>query len=183
MMLVCRDYKTYLLIMRKLAPGSTITFTSLKSTAHAPSLPLLPLCLFVFFFFLFIVAHMINPYNSPKNLCTIQIICRKKSKTGWALQLCNYKKANRKQYLMIMNILTYCKICTSLILICNKGETLGFSRPLVSNKIHINNLSISIKLPIKKWFSSHKSRVNDELRNRIGWKKIPFHNHQIFQFP
>lgn len=67
-------YEPYLLIMGKSAPSSTITFTSLERMTNPPGLPLLLRCLFIFFFFLLVLGNVVNPYNSAKNLSSIQII-------------------------------------------------------------------------------------------------------------
>lgn len=84
----CKGFKcSYLLIMRKFACSSTVTFTSLESMAYTTSLSLLLLLLLIFFFFLFVLADMINPHNSAKNIGTIQVICKERSnnKAIWDL--------------------------------------------------------------------------------------------------
>lgn len=67
-------YEPYLLVMGKFAPSSTITFTSLERMTNPSSLPLLLRCFFIFFFFFLVLSNVVNPYNSAKNLSSIQII-------------------------------------------------------------------------------------------------------------
>lgn len=76
-----KKIEAYLLIMRKFTRRSTTTFASLKSMAYSAGLSLLSLSFFIFFLFSLITANMINPYNSAKNLSTIQVIYMRQSKT------------------------------------------------------------------------------------------------------
>lgn len=168
--------------MRKLARSTTVAFTPLKSTADSPSLPLLPFGLFVLFLLLLIVTTMINPYNSSKNLSPIQIICENQPlvhlSTTFQLHVINNSVTTLQvntlylstcihyTHINIEERLTNSKVCTSLILISNKGKTFRFSCGFISNEININNFPIPGKTSLeyitgkfKIWHSNSVRRI------------------------
>lgn len=65
---------TDLLIMRISAGSSPVALAFLESVADSTGLPLLLLLLLIFLLLLLVLAHMVNPYDPPKNFSSIQIV-------------------------------------------------------------------------------------------------------------
>ena len=65
---------TDLLVMRISAGSSAIALAFLESVAYSTGLPLLLPLLLIFLLLLLVLAHMVNPYDPPKNFSSIQIV-------------------------------------------------------------------------------------------------------------
>lgn len=202
----CKGYKcSYLLIMRKFACSSTVTFTSLESMAYTTSLSLLLLLLLIFFFFLFVLADMINPHNSAKNIGTIQVICKERSnnKAIWDLAKGRHQDLLPLYLVLLTNVYYQIQYGDSSLLTLDntpykfpQGNTIVTSKPCAkggplcqSPQQNLKPINPLCRLPWMHGSLRHHYRPNEvdaivtTVMNNVVWSVTDSHHLHYYNSP